>query len=300
MEEFFILAFIMIFFIIILMALSIKVVSQSDIWVVERLGKYHTTLNAGFHIIVPIIDLVRRKLTAREQVIDIPKQNVITKDNVNIAIDGIVFFKIEDASAATYNVIDYEDAITNLAMTTLRGEIGSMMLDDTLSSRDKINAQLQTAISEAADNWGIKIMRIEVSEISVPSNIEAAMNLQMEAEREKRAIELKAQAQKEALIRNAEANKQEQVLKAEAIERMADAKKYEQIATATGEKNAIEMINDAMSKNKVAAEFLLAKERISAWQNLAMSKGDKIVIPFETAELLGSISVLKDFLKKDE
>lgn len=283
--------------IIVIISLGVKVVSQSDVWVIERLGKFHRTLHGGFHVIVPVIDQVRSKLTVREGIIDIPRQSVITKDNVNIAIDGIVYIKVEDGRDATYNVINYERAITNLAMTTLRGEIGGMVLDDTLSSRDKLNARLQADLGSAADNWGVKIMRVEVSEISVPATIEEAMNLQMKAEREKRAIELKAMADKEALIRNAEALKQEKVLEAEAIERMADAKKYEQEVVAEGEKNAIEVINLAMRENSKAAEFLLAKERIKAFNALANNpNSEKVVIPYEVTELIGSLSVVKDFL----
>ncbi len=283
----------------VVISLGVKVVPQSDVWVIERLGKFNKTLQGGFHVIIPLIDQVRSKLTVREGLIDIPSQSVITKDNVNITIDGIVYIKVEDGRDATYNVVNYERAITNLAMTTLRGEIGGMVLDDTLSSRDKLNARLQYELGSAANNWGIKIMRVEVSEISVPATIEEAMNMQMKAEREKRAIELKAMADKEALIRSAEARKQEKVLEAEAIERMADAKKYEQEVIAEGQKKAMEMINTAMQENAKAAEFLLAKDRIKAFNELAKNpNSEKIVIPYETSELIGSLSVLKEFIGK--
>ena len=182
-------------------------------------------------------------------------------------------------------------------MTTLRSAIGEMSLDSTLSSRDQLNAKLQMALGDAANNWGVKIMRVEISEISVPHDIEAAMNMQMKAEREKRAIELNAQANKEALIRNAEALKQEQVLQAEAIERMADAKKYEQIALAQGQKAAMEAINEAALSSHAGLEFLLANERVKAFGELAKNtSNDKILVPYETAELIGSLSVFKEFL----
>lgn len=282
---------------VVIVYLGIKIVSQSDIWVIERLGKFHKTLDGGFHVILPIIDQVRAKITVREQIINIPSQSVITKDNVNISVDGIVFIKVEDGKHATYNVVSYKNAIANLAMTTLRGEIGAMALDDTLSSRSVLNAKLQHELGEASNNWGVKVMRVEISEISVPQEIEEAMNLQMKAEREKRAIELKAMAEKEALIRNAEGLKQEKVLEAEAIERMADAKKYEQEVVAQGQKKAMEMINTAMNENIKAAEFLLAKERIVAFEALAKNpSSEKIVIPYEVTELIGSLSVLKNFI----
>ena len=300
MEEsipFIVFAVVVLVFAVLFLKAGIKIISQSDIYIVERLGKFHKVLDGGFHIIIPFVDQIRAVITVREQLVDITKQQVITKDNVNISVDGIVFLKVVDGKMALYNVDSYKRAIANLAMTTLRGEIGAMNLDDTLSSRDRLNSALQRALGDAADNWGVKIMRVEISEISVPQGIEEAMNLQMKAEREKRAIELKAQAEKEALIRNAEALKQEKVLQAEAIERMADAKKYEQIALATAQKEAMDMINESMAQNAKAAEFLLARDRIGAFNELAKNGAkDKILVPYEATELIGSLSVLKDFL----
>jgi len=301
MQEFSILPVALIIFGVLFLFKSIKIVPQSDIWIIERLGKFHTVLHGGFHIIVPFIDVVRNKLTTREQIIDIPRQPVITKDNVNIHIDGMVYVAVYDGKKATYNVVDFKDAISSLAMTTLRGEIGNMLLDETLSNRDKLNASLQIELDKVGENWGVKVMRVEISEISVPPEIEEAMNLQMKAEREKRAIELKAEAQKQAVIKDAEAKKQEEVLKAEAIERMADAKKYEQERIAEGQSRAMELINKTMQENQLAAEFLLAKDRIKAFDSLSKSESkDKIIIPFETAELIGSLSVIKEFIKKDK
>ena len=300
MEEsipFIVFAVVVLAFAVLFLKAGIKIISQSDIYIVERLGKFHKVLDGGFHIIIPFVDQIRAQITVREQLVDITKQQVITKDNVNISVDGIVFLKVVDGKMALYNVDSYKRAIANLAMTTLRGEIGAMNLDDTLSSRDRLNSALQRALGDAADNWGVKIMRVEISEISVPHGIEEAMNLQMKAEREKRAIELKAQAEKEALIRNAEALKQEKVLQAEAIERMADAKKYEQIALATAQKEAMDMINESMAQNAKAAEFLLARDRVGAFNELAKNGSkDKILVPYESTELIGSLSVLKDFL----
>ena len=300
MEEsipFVVFAVVVLAFAVLFLKAGIKIISQSDIYIVERLGKFHKVLDGGFHIIIPFVDQIRAEITVREQLVDITKQQVITKDNVNISVDGIVFLKVVDGKMALYNVDSYKRAIANLAMTTLRGEIGAMNLDDTLSSRDRLNSALQRALGDAADNWGVKIMRVEISEISVPHGIEEAMNLQMKAEREKRAIELKAQAEKEALIRNAEALKQEKVLQAEAIERMADAKKYEQIALATAQKEAMDMINESMAQNAKAAEFLLARDRVGAFNELAKNGSkDKILVPYEATELIGSLSVLKDFL----
>lgn len=295
MEESIVLGVAAIIFVVLIISKGVKIVSQADLYVIERLGKFHKELHGGFHIIIPIIDKVRAVLTSREQLVDIEKQAVITKDNVNISIDGIVFCKVEDASMATYNVMNFKHAIANLAMTTLRAEIGAMVLDDTLSNRETLNAKLQSELGSAATNWGIKVTRVEIADISVPPSIEKAMNMQMEAEREKRAIQTKAEAQKEAQIREAEAFKQSEILKAEAIERMADAKKYEQEKIAAGQQEAMNLINLAMSQNEKAAEFLLAKDRVAAFKAMAESSStNKMILPYDVAQMIGSTSVLGD------
>ncbi|WP_245600573.1 SPFH domain-containing protein [Sulfurospirillum arcachonense] len=275
---------------------GVKIVSQADAWIIERLGKYHKTLEGGFHLIIPILDSVRAVLTKQEQIINIPGQSVITKDNVNISVDGIVFIQVETAKEAVYGVVDYKQAIANLATTSLRAEIGQLALDETLSSRDTLNKRILLALDEATQKWGVKTMRVELRDISVPQEIEEAMNMQMKAEREKRAIELTAIANKEAVIRNAEGLKQQTVLEAEAIERMAEAKKYEQIALAEGQKEAMDMINEAITKNSSSAEYLLTKDRIAAFNELAKSDSkDKVIVPYEATELIGSLSMVSEF-----
>jgi len=276
---------------------GVKIVPQADAWVIERLGKYHTTLDGGLHLIIPILDSVRDTLTKQEQMINIPSQSVITKDNVNITVDGIIFIQVETAKEAVYGVVDFKKAIANLSTTSLRAELGQLALDETLSSRDSLNKRILLALDEATQKWGVKTMRVELRDISVPQEIEEAMNMQMKAEREKRAIELTAIANKEAVIRNAEGLKQQTVLEAEAIERMADAHKYEQIALAEGQKEAMDMINEATSKNASSAEYLLAKDRIAAFNELAKSPSkDKVIIPYEATELVGSLSMISEFL----
>ncbi len=276
---------------------GIVIVPQAHAYVIERLGKYNQTLEGGFHIIIPILDNIRIKLTKQEQMIDIPSQSVITKDNVNISVDGIIFIQVEDAKKATYGIVNFKNALANLSTTTLRAEIGQLALDETLSSRDTLNRKILTAIDEASSKWGVKTMRVELRDISVPLEIEEAMNLEMKAEREKRAIELTAKANKEAVIREAEGEKAKTFLEAEAIERMADASKYEQEKVAEGQQNAMLMINSAMANNPQAAEFLLAKDRVSAFNELAKNPAkDKIIVPYETTELIGSLSILKEFI----
>lgn len=297
MEDFQILSIVLIAVVVIFLVKTIKIVPQSDIYIIERLGKFSRELTAGLNIIIPFLDVVREKLTIREQIIDIPSQSVITKDNVNITVDGLVFCKVQSAKEAVYNVVGFKSAISSLAMTTLRSEIGSMLLDETLSNREKLNARLQSELADATSNWGLLVTRVEISDISVPIDIEQAMNLQMKAEREKRSIELNAQAEKEAVIREAEGVRQSEFLKAEAIERMADAKKYEQEKIAEGQQKAITIINDAIAGNEKSAEFLLAKDRVKAFDKLAASETkDKIVVPYEAVELVGSLSMLKNFL----
>jgi regulator of protease activity HflC (stomatin/prohibitin superfamily) len=290
---------VLILFAIILAIKGITIVPQSSLFVVERLGKFHSELSGGFHIIIPIIDSVRNKLTIQEQIIDIEKQHVITRDNVVIGIDGIVFAKVLSGKEATYNVVDVKTAISNLAMTTLRSEIGQLPLDDSLSSREQLNAKLLNELDRAVANWGVKVMRVEIADISVPAEIEQAMQSQLRAEREKRAIELTAQANKEAVIREAEGQKAKVFLEAEAIERMADANRYSEITKAEGQKQAMELLNSAMAQNGSAAEFLLAKDRIKAFSGIASSESqNKIVVPYEATELAGSLSLISEFLSK--
>jgi len=283
--------------VLIIIVKSVKIVPQSRAYVIERLGKYNSTLEGGFHLIIPIIDSVAMIVTKQEQIIDIPGQSVITRDNVNISVDGIVFIQVENAKMATYGVVDFKRALANLATTTLRAEIGQMALDETLSSRDTLNRSILTAIDDASQKWGIKTMRVELRDISVPVEIEEAMNLEMKAEREKRAIELTASANKEATIREAEGERQKAFLEAEAIERMADASKYEQEKTAEGQAKGMMLINQAMSANPEAAEFLLAKDRISAFNEMAKNESnDKVIVPYEATEFVGSLSILSSFL----
>lgn len=282
-------------FAIAIIASGVKVVSQAELVVIERLGKYNRTLRGGLHFIIPIIDKIRNRMYLQEQTIDIPSQSVITKDNVNIRIDGIVFCKVQDGEAATYNVLDFKDAISKLAQTTLRSEIGGLDLDNSLSNREVLNSKLQNALGDAADVWGVKITRVEISDISVPADIERAMQMQMEAERKKRATLTTAEADKEATIRDAEAFKQSEILKAEAIERMADAKKYEQEKIAEGQATAMELINVSMEKNIKASEFLLAKDRIAAFKELASSdSNDKMILPYDVAQMVGNMSIIGD------
>lgn len=280
---------------------AVKIVPQSELVVVERLGKYHRTLDAGLNFIIPFIDQVRAQFTTQEQVIDIPPQQVFTRDNVSITINGLVFLRINDARKATYEILDLKSAIAQLAQTTLRAEIGKLDLDDTLSSREQLNAALLMALDSASANWGAKVTRVEISDISVPEEVKQAMELQLRAERERRATETQAEGEKNATIAEAEGNRQKAFKEAEAIERMADAKRYEQIQISEGEQKAMMLINEAMQNNPQAAEFLLAKDRIKALEGIAASdSANKVILPYEASELIGSLSALTSILDKNK
>ncbi|MDR0747911.1 MAG: paraslipin [Helicobacteraceae bacterium] len=276
---------------------GIVIVSQAQIQIVERMGKFNCALTAGFHLIIPFIDRIAVILSTKEHIINIPRQPVITRDNVTIQIDGIVFVAVVDAYKTAYNVTNYQLAVSNLALTTLRSEIGAMTLDEILSNREHINSRILIILDQAGANWGTKVTRIEISDIAVPTEIQEAMSMQMKAEREKRAIELNALANKEAVIRQSEAYKAEQFLKAEAIERMADAQAFQIKAVAKAQQEAIEAIATAIGKNSQSAEYLLAKDRIAAFNELAKNPSkDKIVVPYEAVDLIGSLTILGDAL----
>lgn len=282
------------------LVMAVKIVPQAEKWVIERLGKYHRTLDAGVNFIIPFIDQRRSQFTTQEQIIDVPRQAVITKDNVSIQIDGVVFIRINNAKQATYEILDLKVAIAQLAQTTLRAEIGRMELDETLSSRADLNAALLAALDAASATWGAKVTRVEVADITVPEAVQQAMELQMEAERRRRATETEAEGDKNALIMQAEGERQQAFKQAEAVERMADAQKYEKEQLAIGEQKAMEVINQAMATNADAANFLLAKDRISAFSELAGSdSANKVVVPVETSEMVGSLSVLTSILNQN-
>lgn len=280
---------------------GIVIVSQAEIHMIERLGKFKSQLSGGFHLIIPFIDKTQSILSTKEHIINIPRQPVITRDNVTIQIDGIVFMVIVDPYKATYNVTNYQSAVANLTLTTLRSEIGSMSLDEILSNREKVNSKILIILDDAGANWGTKVTRIEISDISVPSEIQNAMSMQMKAEREKRAIELKASADKEAVIREAEGYRAEQFLKAEAIERMADAQAFQIRAVAKAQQEAMILINEAISQNAQSAEYLLAKDRIAAFHELSKNPSkDKVIVPYSAVELVGSLSILTEILNKNK
>ncbi len=293
--------------ILLILLLNIKIVPQAHAYIIERLGKYHTTLGAGPHILIPFIDRVARKVTLKEQVADFAPQPVITKDNVTMMIDSVVYFMIRDPKAYTYGVENAIMAMENLTATTLRNIIGDMTLDDTLTSRETINSKMLTAIDEATDPWGIKVNRVELKNITPPKAIQEAMEKQMKAEREKRAVILTAEGEKQSMILTAEGNKESAVLEAEAKKMAtilaAEAEREKEIKEAEGKAEAIRSIQKAnadgiqMIKEAGADEAVLKIKSLEAFKEASNGQATKIIIPSEIQGIAGLAAGLKESLK---
>ncbi len=284
----------------------VKIVSQAEAVVVERLGSYLTTWGNGLHIKVPFIDRTRPAISLKEQVFDFPPQPVITKDNVTMSIDTVVFFKILDPKLYVYGVESPIVAIENLSATTLRNIIGDLDLDTTLTSRDTINSQMRAILDEATDAWGIKVNRVEVKNITPPAAIQQAMEKQMKAEREKREAVLLAEGEKQAAITIAEGNKQSAILNAEAEKQKiilaAEAEKERQMREAEGEAEAIRNVQQAtadgirMIREAGADESVLTLQAFDALKSVANGRSTKLIIPSNLAGLAGVAASLKEIV----
>lgn len=276
--------------IIVFLANQIRIVPQQACYIIERLGKYSTTWEAGLHVKVPVIDKIVKKISIKEQVYDFPPQDVITKDNVTISIDSVVYASVFDPKLYTYGIEEPITGLQNLTATTLRSIIGAMELDQTLSSRADINRQMQDVLDEATDEWGIKVSRVEVKNIKPPKEIEEVMTKQMRAERERRQTVLEAQAHKESVVSRAEGDKQAKLLDAEA-ER--DAK----IALAKGQAEAIRLVYEAEAEGlrRLAEsgvnENILRLKSIEAMKDVADGRATKIFIPNNLAEGVGPAAI---------
>lgn len=297
---------ILVILIIALIATNIRVVPQAHSFVVERLGAYKETWDVGLHIKVPFIDRVARQVDLKEQYCDFPPQPVITQDNVTMQIDSIVFFRISDPMAYAYGVRNPIGAIENLTATTLRNVIGSLTLDETLTSRDQINAQMQDALDIATDPWGIKITRVELKNINPPEQIRDAMEKQMKAEREKREKILFAEGEKQSQITVAEGEKQSKILQAEADKQAtilrAEAEKEKKIREAEGQAEAIRSIQKAnadgisMLKSAGADESVLTLKSLEAFEKAADGQATKIIVPSNIQGIAGLARSIKEVL----
>ena len=312
--------------IVIIFALAgLKVVPQSETRVIERLGKFHKVLPAGLNIIWPIIDrpkiivtrkvvegyqgrqVVRMSETAkidlREQVYDFPKQNVITKDNVTTEINALLYFQIVDPIKSVYEIDNLPNAIEKLTQTTLRNVIGELELDETLTSRDTINAKLRAVLDDATNKWGVKVNRVELQDITPPETVRQAMEKQMQAERNRRAEILKAEGEKQSAILNSEGEKTSAINKAEAVKQStvleAEGVAKAKIMQAEAEAKAIQLVADAIKATKTdPATYLLATKYIETLKEMTSGKDNKTVyIPYEATNMLGSIGGIKEMFK---
>jgi regulator of protease activity HflC (stomatin/prohibitin superfamily) len=291
-----IVAFVVVIFAMILVSRIARVVPQQQAWVVERLGKYADTLQAGFHILVPFLDVVRYRHSLKEVAMEIPEQVCITKDNVQVAVDGVLYFKILDPQRASYGISDYNYAISQLAQTNLRSEIGKIELDRTFEERTNINLSVVSEVDKASEAWGVKVLRYEIKNINPPQDVLAAMEKQMRAEREKRATILQSEGQRDAAINSAEGEKQ-QVIKA------SEAKKQQAINEAEGQASAILSVAQAtaeglrkvaevikMTGGEEAMQLRIAEQYIEKFGNLAKS-GNTLIIPANLSDV-GSMLAL--------
>ena len=317
MEPIFYVLIVIVLCVLILAKKALVIIPQSETKIVERLGRYHATLNPGINIIIPFIDRAKdivilsrgrymysTVIDLREQVYDFPKQNVITKDNVQTEINALLYFQIVDPFKAAYEISNLPNAIEKLTQTTLRNIIGELELDETLTSRDTINKKLGLVLDEATDKWGVKVNRVELQDITPPESVLTAMEKQMQAERNKRATILtsegkkaadilQSEGEKTAIINKAEAAKQEAILNAEG-EAMARIRKAE------AEAKAIELITEAVGKSTNPANYLLAQKYIQMLQELAQGPAQKTVyLPYEATNLMGSIGGIKDLFKSE-
>lgn len=283
--------FIAVIVVFIVLYSTVKIVPQGQEWTVERFGKYTKTLRPGMSILLPLIERVGTKQSMKETVLDIPSQEVITRDNAMVTADAIAFFQIVDAAAATYEVNDLDRAIKNLALTNVRTVIGSMELDEVLAKRDQINSQLLVVVDAATNPWGVKVTRVEIKDLLPPQDITNAMAKQMKAERERRAEVLTADGEKQAAILRAEGQKQSAILEAEGRREAAfrDAEAREREAEAEGK--ATTMVSDAIAGgNTQAINYFVALKYVEAFADLAKAPNQKFVLmPMEASSLVGSL-----------
>jgi regulator of protease activity HflC (stomatin/prohibitin superfamily) len=279
---------------------AVRMVPQGYEWTVERFGKYTHTLSPGLNLLFPIVQGVGRKVNMMEQVLEIPSQDVITKDNAVVKVDGVVFFQVLDAAKAAYEVSNLEQATIALVMTNIRTAIGSMDLDESLSKRDEINAKLLSVVDQATHPWGIKVNRIELKDIQPPRDLVDSMARQMKAEREKRANILEAEGQRASEILRAEGEKQGAILAAEGKREAAfrDAEARERGAEA--EANATRMVSEAISKGNVQAiNYFIAQKYIEAFKALAEAPNQKFVLmPMESSGIIGSLGGIAELAKE--
>jgi regulator of protease activity HflC (stomatin/prohibitin superfamily) len=284
---------------VLIVLLGVKVVPQGFEFTVERFGRYIRTLPPGLHLIVPVIDRVGRKLNMMEQVLDVPSQEIITRDNAMVTVDGVVFYQVLDAARAAYEVAQLQLAILNLTMTNIRTVMGGMDLDELLSQRDRINEKLLIVVDEATQPWGVKVTRIEIKDIAPPRDLVDAMARQMKAERDKRAAVLEAEGLRQAQVLKAEGTKQAQILAAEGRREAAfrDAEARERQAEAEGK--AVAMVSAAIAQGEaMAVNYFVAQRYVEALEKVASAPNQKLVMmPLEAAGVIGAVGGIAEIAR---
>jgi regulator of protease activity HflC (stomatin/prohibitin superfamily) len=280
-----------VFVVFVIAATGLKIIRPWQKGLVERLGKYQRTADSGLTIIIPFMEKLI-KVDMREQVVDVPPQGVITKDNVVVEVDAVVYYEVTDPIKVTYNVTNFYLAATKLAQTNLRNLVGDLALDESLTSREVINTKLRQILDDATDKWGTKVTRVELQRIEPPVDVTEAMHRQMKAERDRRAMILEAEGAKKSAILKAEGE-------AEAIKKVADANKYEKLTVAKGEAEAIENVYNAIHKGNPTND-LIAIKYLEALQKMAEGQATKIFLPYEATGVLGSIGGIAELLKEKE
>lgn len=296
---------------LLLLSMSIKVVNTGYVYVMERFGQFYKVLEPGWHLVIPFVDFVRRRISTKQQILDIEPQSVITKDNVKISIDNVIFYRVMNARDAVYNIENYKSGIIYSTITNMRNIVGNMTLDEVLSGRDSINSELLKVIDEITDAYGIKILSVEIKNIIPPAEIQQAMEKQMKAERDKRAAILQAEGEKQSAIAVAEGAKQSKILQAEAekeanirraeglresqlLEAEGKAKAIEEIAKAQAE--AISRVNSAILESGTN-EVVIALKQVEAMIEMSKNPANKLIIPTDAVSSLGSIAAIADVIK---
>ena len=292
-------------FLLILVVLTlfagVKTIPQGEVWTVERFGAYLRMIQPGLNFVLPYIDRIGRRLNVQEQVVDIPEQSVITRDNATVAVDGIIFYRVMEPDKAAYQVLNLTVALTTLATTNIRAVIGDLELDATLSSRERINTALLEILDGATMPWGVKVSRVEIRKIEPPENLIRAMNLQMTAERERRAVVARADGEREAAVKRAEGQKQALILSAEGRQQAANRDAEARMALAHAEAEATRMVSDAAARyGQAGLNYFIADRYIRAFQALGAAPNAKlVVVPMESSGLAGALVQAMQLVRGD-